>query len=191
MKKLIVPIVEGDGEKQAVPALLRRILHEHFEIYDVEVSPGWKVNRNKMVRPGNLENAIQAITKKRTSLGAILVLLDADDDCPALSAPSILRRVTKTTEKPAAVVFSKREFEAWFLGGIPDFREALSNPEEIRGAKEALRNLMPGKTYRPTDDQTRLVSRIDLQFCCQSCPSFDKLVRDVEYLVGCLKESDC
>lgn len=33
----LVPIVEGDGEKEAVPLLLRRVLHERLMMYDVNV----------------------------------------------------------------------------------------------------------------------------------------------------------
>jgi len=62
-----------------------------------------------------------ASTKARNN-GWILILLDADDDCPAELGPTIvdLARGIKPHCR-MAVVLPKREYEAWFLAsaGLP------------------------------------------------------------------------
>jgi hypothetical protein len=60
--------------------------------------------------------------------------------------------------------------------------------ECVRGVKEQVRKLLPTGRYTPADDQVRLTAKMDLDLCRRRCPSFDKLIRDVEYLVMRLKE---
>lgn len=188
----IVSIVEGKSEVRSVPVLLRRILHEHLKIYDVDVARAFRVKRAQVVQEGELERAIRRAIRDRERAGCILVLLDADDDCPAELGPSLLKRCREATGLPAAVVLAKREFEAWFLGakeslrgtrGIRNDACAPEDPESIRGAKEHLTGNMKGRRYLSVDDQPALAKRMDIAAARRRCLSFDKLVRDVERLV--------
>lgn len=112
----IVAIVEGKGDVKSVPVLLSRILRL-MNVYTVHPDKPIKQPRQKIVKEGELEKAIVDLAmKKRRNAGAILVLLDADDDCPALLGPELLRRAKHATHLPVAVVLAKREFEAWFFG---------------------------------------------------------------------------
>jgi hypothetical protein len=124
--------------------------------------------------------------------GGILVLADADDDCPARLGPELLARARAArSDRTIAVVLAKCEFEAWFLTGAVSLRgkrtlpadlEAPENPEDIRGAKEWLSARMtPG--YRETIDQPALAEALDLETARRS-GSFDKFVRDVAMLIG-------
>lgn len=91
-----------------------------------------------------------------------------------------------------SVIIAKREFETWFLtaaqslGGLRGLCEGLTaprDPEAIRGAKEWLsRNMVPGKKYSPTVDQTALVAKMDLTVA-RSCKSFDRLCREIGRLI--------
>jgi len=188
----IVPIVEGQAEVEAVPVLLRRIL-EVLEAHHVEVARPFRVGRYKVVKEGELERAIQNAMKDRENVEAILIVLDADDDCPAELGPDLARRSRAVAAgKPSAVVLAKRELEAWFLGakrslrgvrGIRPDAEPPPDPEGIRGAKEALSRNMDGCRYLAVDDQPALAAEMDLGLCRTACASFDRLVREVERLV--------
>ena len=126
--------------------------------------------------------------------GAMVIIADADDDCPAHRAPALLERARKSAQAvPVSVVFAKAEYEAWFLGAIHSLRDdgriadnASPPPdaEAVRGAKEFLQQhcMNPGEHYSPTVDQPALTSRFDLKEAQQACPSFDKLWRDLEEL---------
>lgn len=193
MKPAIVPIVEGQAEVQAVPVLLRRIL-DVLEAYHVQIARPFRVGRCKVVKKGELERAIQYAMKDRENVEAILIVLDADDDCPAELGPDLARRVEMVAAgKPFAVVLAKRELEAWFLGakrslrGVRGMRpdaESPPEPEGIRGAKEALSRNMAGKRYLGIDDQPALAAAMDLEAAQRRCASFDKLMRDVARLVA-------
>lgn len=106
----VVSIVEGYAELASIPILLRRL--------GVDAAPAFRVKRNLVVKPGELERALEAVVRVRSSPSAVLVLLDADDDCPAQLAPALLERARAVTILPVSMVFAMREIEAWFLGGI-------------------------------------------------------------------------
>jgi hypothetical protein len=193
----IVPIVEGQSEVQSIGVLLRRLFHEHLCVYDINVAFPFRVKRNKVVRPGELEDSIQTAILKRANTAAVLVLLDADvdedDELPCVLAPNLLARARTVTRLPISVVLANREFEAWFLGAKESLRGErgvridatnVVDPERIRGARERLTsNMEQGRRYVEVDDQPALAAKMDLDMARQNCPSFDKLVREVERLV--------
>ncbi len=78
--RFIVPIVEGPGDVKAAPELLRRVLYERLNQYNIGVSKPKNANgKDRLIK--RLENFIgyAALTD---GCVAILVLVDADDDCP-------------------------------------------------------------------------------------------------------------
>jgi hypothetical protein len=150
-------------------------------------------------RPGELERAIELVGARVGSQGAIFIVLDADDDCPAIVGPELLRRVPGRSPLPTSVVFAKREFEAWFLAaaaslrglrGLPANLEPPAAPEEVRGAKERLTARMPPHGHAPTVDQPAFAARFDIDAARKLSSSFDKFCRDVERLLRCGKEGD-
>src|SRR5436305_12240010 len=108
-------IVEGDGDLQAVPIAIRKIVQEINPGLGLKIHP-LRVPRNKLVKPGELERSIELAARRAGSGGAILVVLDSDDDCPAALGPELLARARKIrSDLPISVVLAKREFEAWCL----------------------------------------------------------------------------
>lgn len=191
-KKILVPVVEGFGEVESTPLLLRR-LFSMKNVRNVEVAHPYKVQRNKMVRQGELEKAIRHVAIARQGCNAILVLLDADDDCPAKLGPSLEERAPSVSTVPVRVVLANREFEAWFLGakeslrgirGIRGGATAPAFPEAIWGAGEHLsKNMLEGRRYLGVDDQPAFAAKFDLDVARQKCPSFDKFVRSLDWLL--------
>lgn len=186
----IVPIVEGHSEQQSVPLLLRRI-QAQLGAYQVHIARPFRVKRSLIVREGELERAVKQALRSRENAGALLVLLDADDDCPVTLGQSLLARCRACTEVPAAVVLANREFEAWFLGakdslravrGIRQDVQTPPEPEAIRGAKERLSANMQGRRYLEVDDQPALAAEMAIDLAAQRCRSFAKLLRDVTRL---------
>jgi len=191
MTRAIVPIVEGQSEEQSVPVLLRRVL-TLLGIHSVQVAWPFRVKRTKIVKEGELERAIKLALMDRAGAEAILVLLDADDDCPVDLASRLRKRAAAVTNKPCAVVVAQREFEAWLLGakeslrgcrGIGDGATAPPNPEDIRGAKEALSRNMVNRRYLEVDDQPAFAKVFDLAMARSACRSFDKFMREAERLL--------
>lgn len=77
----IQPIVEGYGEVQALPILLRR-LRDQASAWDVEIKRPMRCNRSELVGQPKLEKMVKA-ARYQPDCNAILILFDGDRDCPA------------------------------------------------------------------------------------------------------------
>jgi hypothetical protein len=189
---VIVPLVEGFAEVESVPELLRRLLWADG-IFDINVATPFRVKRNKVVKPGEIERAVTLAVNARVGARAAIIILDADDDCPCRLGPALLARADAASTVPTAVVLACREYECWLLGakeslrGTRGIREDAStppNPESIRDGKGRLRaNMGNGRGYVEVEDQTALTAVLDLDTAERNCPSFGKLRRELRRLV--------
>ncbi len=182
---IIQPIVEGQGDEAAVPLLLRR-LRDEAQAWGLEVGRPHRRRRTQLVKKDSLQIAVR-VAALREDCSGILILFDADDDCPAELAPTLEQWAREAAgHMPCAVVMANREYEAWFLASIEALRgrasitpEATSHPhpEAPRDAKGELERRMPdGASYSPTVDQAALTAHLDLASTYQRCRSFRKLV---------------
>lgn len=182
-------IVEGHGETDAVPILVRRIAQIVVPSELVDVRPCLRVPRYRLVKEREVERAVELAARKTGGAGAILILVDSEDACPATLGPSLLHRARQQRGNiPMATVLAKREFESWFLAaaaslrgkrGLTEMLEPPPNPEDVRDAKGWLRARMsPGKKYQEVLDQPALTASFDMA-AARSANSFDKCYRDV------------
>jgi hypothetical protein len=103
----IATVVEGHGEVAALPVLLRRIAAEVAPETAVCLPRPYRVGRGTLIRDGGLETVVAAITEQIDLSAAVLILIDADDDCPAMMGPSLLARARAARpDLPSAVVLS-------------------------------------------------------------------------------------
>ncbi len=189
----IACIVEGHGEVRALPVLLRRIGAELDPGTYLRLPPPYRINRSSLLRPEKLEDVVRTQGDRVTGAGGVLLLIDADDDCPAELGPGLLARAHGARpDRNIAVVLASREFEAWFLAAAPsltghrELPEGLAppqNPEAVRGAKEWLGTKRPGRPYREASDQAAFTAVFDMKMAREKSPSFDKFWREVERLI--------
>lgn len=190
----IATIVEGHGEVEALPILLRRIAQHLAPGTGLDLPRPIRIPRNRVVREGELERAVALAARRAGADGRILLLLDANGDCPARLAPRLLdRAVAARSDRRIRVVLAKMEYEAWFLAaaaslagraGLGEDAGPPKDPEAVRGAKAWLSARMPpGRPYRETIHQASFSTAMDLDRA-RSAPSFDKLVRDVRFLLA-------
>ena len=189
----IATIVEGHGEVEAVPILLRRIAERIAPGIALELPRPIRVGRNRIVKASELERAVALAAGRAGPEGGILVLLDADDECPADLAAALLQRSEQgRADRSIRVVLAKAEYESWFLAaadslaghrGIDVASSPPPDPESIRDAKGWLRAHMPlGQRYRETRHQAAFTAIFDLA-SARTAPSFDKMWRDVSALL--------
>lgn len=193
MIRTILPIVEGHSEEKAIPVLLRRLL-DKLEHPEVQVARPFRVKRNLVILPGEIERAILRGIQTRTGINGLLVILDADDDDPNQLEISLVSRCRIVSPKPVAVVAARRELESWFLGskdslrgvcGIRAGANAPEAPESIRGAKERLtRNMEGNRGYVEVKDQPAMAAKMDLGLALQRCLSFRRLLSELERLLA-------
>jgi len=192
----IVPIVEGVAEVESIPVLFRRIL-AHQNMHDVSIARPFRVKRNRVVHPQELERAVTLAISDRAGAAGVIVVLDSDDDCPAQLGPELLARARAATDLPVAIVLARKELECWFLGakeslrgtrGISNDSASPPDPEEIRGAKERLtKNMSRGRRYLEVDDQPAFADAIDLDQAQARCPSFARLVQKLHHLARTIR----
>jgi hypothetical protein len=156
-------IVEGHGEKQAAPALIRRIA-QAFRFQASIKCEVRRVPKSQLVQPGELERAVEALTRQIGRTRPLLVLLDADDDCPKELANKLKARCrAKHADLTISIVIAKKEYEAWFLAaarslagqrGLVEQLDPPVDPESVQGAKEWLTARMRSdQSYSPTRHQ--------------------------------------
>lgn len=188
----IASIVEGDGEVAALPILLRRLRDELMpgDRFAVPLPP-IRVHRDRFLnRDDEFRKQLLLAAAKSGEQGWILVVLDADDDCPATLAAELCERAKQyVSHRRLSVVMANREYEAWFiaaarsLDGHRGFRcpkGDLVDAEIPRDAKGWVRQHMQGGTYSEVLDQPAFTARFDLRQALDNSRSFRKLCKEWE-----------
>ena len=189
----VASIVEGHGEVDALPTLLRRISQAE--------APGRTLGVNQPIRikSGSYLNdedyfrryTLLAAAKAAQSDGFVLILLDCEDDCPAELGPRLLAQAQAVrSDVSYLVVLAYREFESWFLAaarslrdcrGLPADLEPPQSAENIRNAKGWLGERME-RPYDPVIHQIEFCRIFDLQQA-RSNPSFSRFYSRVAALL--------
>ena len=180
----IQPVVEGHGEVEAVPVLLRRLIEE-AESWDVGVARPIRRPRRELATEQGVARAVM-LARGSPNCGGVLLLFDSDDDCPAEWGPRVQGWATMAAATtPCAVCMAHREYEAWFLATADSLRghramradaTAHPNPEVPRGAKEELERRMAVDDYKESVHQAAFSARMCLRDAFRRCRSFRKLV---------------
>ena len=204
MTLYIAPIVEGQTEQGCLERLLQRTWTELLgQSERLQVLEPFRGHRDELI---NSETAlIKTIQQSLYKLNAkairdpgarklLLVLLDAEGDCPAALAPRLLDSACKIVPPDVAVscVMPKRMLENWIVAGASTLSgiNNLPNPlpdrdqfEERNGAgwlKEQIRSMNPSRTYKKVIDASEFIKEMNLNECRANSPSFDKLCRELE-----------
>jgi hypothetical protein len=197
MRRLVC-VIEGHGERDAAPVLCNRVMRGLLHVNDwyVDEDPvrhprsllvdekGAAPRRPPNLDPRGLPRALALAAARDPA--AILVLCDADDDCPVTWGPAVPSTVlAKRGPIPARGVMACREYESWLLWAFPaaeQERAKAVNPESApRDAKKALEKLVPG--YTPPTHQLEQTRRLDLAAVWALSDSFDKFVRSIAVLL--------
>ncbi len=183
---------EGKGEVSALPTLASRVLHAegvsdwHVRRDIIRIPRGQLVDESQPSphRPPARRGFDQAIGVALAGRAqALVVLVDADDDCPRAFGPPALP-LFKNRIRGSAVM-AVREFETWLvLSHTPQQleRAGIRNAEAKRDAKKLLEKLVPG--YLPTTHQLELTKKINVTALRSVSNSFDKFARDVVAATG-------
>lgn len=181
----IASIVEGHGEVEALPALLHRLAAQPGVPFGLRVAPPIRVKLGSFLHDQEYfrRHVELAASKAIDYGGAVLILLDCDDGCPAELGPDLLARAQKVRgDALFLVALAYREFETWFMAAAESLRgkfglpENLVRPEHfesIRDAKGWLGKNMPNG-YDPLRHQHLMAKAIDLDQA-RAAKSFHRL----------------
>ncbi|MGE3311371.1 MAG: DUF4276 family protein [Limisphaerales bacterium] len=195
----LASIVEGHGEVEAVPILIRRIARMVDPTLFIRTDPVLRVPSSRLLKSGEIERHVELAARKNAGLGGVLILLDCDDGCPAKEGPALLARAQGARPGfPVSVVLAQREFESWFLAaaeslrgrrGLPPDLAGPSDPESIRGAKEWLRARMPrDRSYAESIDQPKFTDAFDIDQARCRARSFDRCHREIVRLLKLIRD---
>lgn len=191
----IQPIVEGHGEIEAVPVLLRRLIAE-AGAYDIEVNSPIRARQSDLLNEERLRSRV-ALAKRQARCGSVLVLFEHEDGCPRELGPRLLCWArAEAAPLPCAVALAHREYEAWFLAAVESLRgkrgirgDAVSPsaPEAVRDAKGALEELMTrGRRYHPTVDQAAFSGVFSMRDAYVRSRSFRHLTKSFGELLAAM-----
>lgn len=170
-------IVEGDGDVEAMPILLRSIFHS-LECFNVQFEPPVRLGEfNNLIRGKKFGPFLQMLLND-DDIDGIIVSCDLDDGCPIEARDALIDFIVQKNhniEKPVSVVLFNREFEALFLSQIDilmrkkglsanddDTADAIARCHLIRGAKEHLRKFIREPSYKESRDQGSLAALLEV-----------------------------
>jgi hypothetical protein len=206
---VIVPIVEGDGEVAAVPVLLQRWL-SFRRYHNVEVhvdGPVRASGKGSLTVPhdGKKELGVEHYLKHALfrQPDAVLILLDADEDCAMTLGSRLHERALRMVPRdyPIGVVVATREYEAWFVAGFASarFRAELANRgytlqrqglprgtevEDIADCKKYFAKLIGLKKYEEKVHQFRFTGILPFtRAVTRRSRSFRKLLKELDALL--------
>jgi hypothetical protein len=198
MMRRWVCVVEGHGEALAMPILLRRIAAWLFPQEHVDVVTPIRVQKDRFLQRPDEFNKFLLLARSKAGQdgvgesGHVLVLLDADDDCPKERAAAILQSARLVvSDRKLSVVLANREFEAWFIASAASLNgvrgltvrpgDEAADPEAPRNAKGWMAIRMP-TGYGETTDQPAFAARMDLDMARARSRSFRKLCKELAEL---------
>lgn len=178
-------VVEGDGEVQALPTVIRAHLHAR-QVFDL--TPAKPINtkgRGNLLRVGEVERFTRLAAIQAGTIG-VIVLCDADDDAACTLGPDIQARAeTAAREVPVRATVAIRKFENWIVASAETVHgEALEGVHDYEGMAPdpIIKRWRAPRSYVKPIHQPRLAASIDLELAASRCPSLARLLRCVDEL---------
>lgn len=212
MSVYISPIVEGHTEQDnAVRELISRIWYtllgqaEYLEV--LRAVRGDRGILGNATRGSDLARKIEeahiglrdAIDNDPDGRGVVLLVLDADSDCPKALGPGLLAAAQHHCPHltPFACVLAVREFENGIVAGAAGFQTRIdlnlptpmplpADPEGFAGASWLVRQrkrVRQNLTYKKRDDAVRFIHAMDLAEAERTSRSFRKLCKELRNLL--------
>lgn len=194
---IIIPIVEGHGEVEAVPMLLRSLWYPLGGVGEIHVLKPIRKPRSSLVIEERTRNYVEFAARKLAQQPSsphkvILILLDADTDLPCQLGPKLVGwATTSRSDLRCMCVVANREYETWFAasaeslierGLIKSDARIVEHPETDHVGKAWVKRWIAKGTYSETTDQAKLSAALDIALARRRAPSFDKLCRELESL---------
>ena len=133
--------------------------------------------------------------QRKPDCAGILVLVDADSDCPLHLAQQLRERCEANgILVPVEIVCAKHEYETWFLASLSTIREVAGissdvlapSPVESQGSPKGWigRQMPSGRSYKPTIHQLLFSNLVDLELAYKNSRSFRRLCHALEQLLN-------
>ena len=194
MQPVIASLVEGRGEEGALRPLIHNIITSAAGAVYPHILRPRRMHRGTMVNtPGELERCAADELATAGPAGRLLVLLDADGDCPAELGPQLRRRLdARFPSHTVSVNIADWEYESWFIASAESIARHTGtagqyavpqNIEAIRDAKGWVERYLMMAKYNPQENQAAFSARIDVPLARRRSQSFNRFCREIERLL--------
>ena len=178
----IAIIAEDDTDCDAIRKIVHRVLDENIST-EKWASKGCSTLRRK------LSAHLKALSRKGCTVFIIVHDLDRNPQNGSLNNESELRKklekLTSSFQGIKHICIPIEELEAWFWSDPEVIKnigrgkgQAKENPHKISKPKEELLKLSIGENRQPrysTNMNAELAAMLNLDICCDRCPSFKAL----------------
>lgn len=178
-------VVEGPGDKDAFPILLRKYLQAQGVYAELIGKPVPLKGKGSATSPSNgVEGYVLAAA--RPGCCGIIVLVDADKDASCVLGPELLARAQAVTAVPVVVVVAERDFEDWLYCSIETLEIGDVSWSPAQRGKSVIESLIAPAKYVKSTMQARLTHRVDVSIARSRSSSLDRLFRKVDAIVATL-----
>ena len=119
----IAPIVEGHGEVQAVPILLRRLRDDAMPALPLRLNPPLRVKAGSFLNDDNYFSKYLELAARKTKPwpnSCVMILLDCEDNCPGKLGPELLKKAKALrSDVIIIVILAYREYRDLVSCGGP------------------------------------------------------------------------
>lgn len=177
-------VVEGPGDREALPVLLRARLASVGDHRDLIGQPISCNGRDKALIPRGIEGKV-ATAAARPGCVAVLVVLDGEGDAVCTLGPDLRSRAeTAAQGKPIEIVLADSKFESWIVASAEDMGlEGLAYTTSADPIHVIRTALHPRKYVKPTW-QPRLAHKINLDRARARSASLARLIERFNGLVA-------
>lgn len=177
-------IVEGQGDANSLPLLLRRWLDQRTEYRDILGKPAVCNGRDRAIAANGLERYVAAVSA-RPGCRAVLVVLDTEGDPACNLGPELLARAQTITRMPVAITLADRGWEDWLYASIETLRigSGLEYDKRLQGTSVIKEALKPARYVKPTW-QPRLTARMDIELAMSRSPSLSRMLQKFDELAS-------
>ena len=149
----IAPIVEGHGEVQAVPILLRRLIADAKPNAQLWLNPALRVKAGSFINDDDYFKKYLELAARKTKPwpnSCVLILLDCEDECPAELGPRLLEKARVCrSDVTIIVILAHREYETWFLAAARSLRASRARCRVLPRSSATSGDKRAGRLRRP------------------------------------------
>lgn len=175
-------VVEGAGDKGALPIVLRAHLLEKGEYRDVLGKPIPFNGRGRALVPNGLEGYV-ATAGARPGCVGVLVVLDGEGDCVAERGVELSGRAVDVVQAPVSVALADRDFEDWLYASAETLGIGLDSYEAGRRGQAMIKSALRPDAYTKTVHQPRLAARMNLDLARSRSVSLDRMLARFDALL--------
>ena len=174
-------VVEGEGDRRAVPVVLRSWLATQGIHEDILGKPVTCNGRDKAIMPKGLEG-FAAVATSRPGCRGLLVVLDSEGDSVCQLGPELWKRAKSVTPLPVSVCLAEENYEDWIVASAETLQLGIEH--KTTGGLAAIKKALRPQTYAKPTWQPRLSARMDLRLASNRSASFARLLAQLERLVA-------